>query len=198
MGRLAVVVASRPAPTVRSVPCRLVPAESDARSGAPADQGRSRSIRRSRPRAPRGRCRSSGGGGARSGLRQGRFGPGAGALRGSRGRRQTLHGGDASPDLAGCVAGYRYSSGEPAGIVPVNHRWTAARRYRTCRPISRQGGPVPSRCQRRSVDSCTWSSSAASCSVNRPSSSPIVPVVMVLPDLLCLTHGLGTRRALET
>jgi hypothetical protein len=37
-------------------------------------------------------------------------------------------------------------------MLPVDHRSTAARRYRTCRPISRQGGPVPSRCQRRSVD----------------------------------------------
>jgi hypothetical protein len=28
-------------------------------------------------------------------------------------------------------------------MLPVDHRSTAARRYRTCQPISRQGGPVP-------------------------------------------------------
>ena len=28
-------------------------------------------------------------------------------------------------------------------MLPVDHRSTAARRYRTCRPISRQGGPAP-------------------------------------------------------
>jgi hypothetical protein len=69
-------------------------------------------------------------------------------------------------------------------MLPVDHRSTAARRYRTCRPISRQGGPVPSRCQRRSVDSDTSSAPATSCSVNRPSSSPIIPVVMAQPPLL--------------
>ena len=28
-------------------------------------------------------------------------------------------------------------------MLPVDHRSTAARRYPTCRPISRQGGPAP-------------------------------------------------------
>jgi hypothetical protein len=68
-------------------------------------------------------------------------------------------------------------------MLPVDHRSTAARRYRTCRPISRQGGPAPSRCQRRSVDNDTWSTPATSCSVNRPSSSPIIPVVTAPPVL---------------
>jgi hypothetical protein len=70
--------------------------------------------------------------------------------------------------------GYRYSSGEPAGMVPVSHRSTAAGRYRTCRPMSRHGGPAPSRRQRRRVDRSTWSSSAASCSSTGPHRRPSV------------------------
>ena len=83
-------------------------------------------------------------------------------------------------------------------MLPVDHRSTAARRYRTCRPISRQGGPAPSRCQRRSVDNDTWSTPATSCSVNRPSSSPIIPVVTAPPVPPRLVHCLGVEPAAET